>query len=46
MPILVGRLELQLCSGKETDLEKAFAKKTDELFNSMKKLIYFHYAIY
>ena len=41
MPIVVGWLELQLCHGKETDLEKAFAKKTDELFNSMKKLNFF-----
>lgn len=41
LPIVVGWLELQLCHGKETEQEKAFAKKTIELFNSLKKFNFF-----
>ncbi len=37
LPIVVGWLELQLCHGRETDREKAFARKTEEVFAYIKK---------
>jgi len=41
MPIVVGWLEMQLCHGRETEQERAFAAKTDEVLNSMRKLNFF-----
>jgi Pyruvate/2-oxoacid:ferredoxin oxidoreductase delta subunit len=38
LPIVVGWLELQLCHGRATTREKEFARKTDDVFKSMKKI--------
>src|SRR6056297_751337 len=38
MPIVVGWFELQLCHGRETAREKAFAEAADRLFNSLRKM--------
>ncbi|MEW5736115.1 MAG: 4Fe-4S binding protein [Thermodesulfobacteriota bacterium] len=35
MPIVVGWLEMQLCHGKETDIEKRFAHGLEGFFNSL-----------
>lgn len=37
LPIVVGWFELQLCHGRETELEKAFARTAGEVFNSLRK---------
>ncbi len=38
LPIVVGWFEMQLCHGRETDQEKAFARAAEDLFNSLGRL--------
>ncbi len=37
LPVVVGWFELQLCHGRETDQEKAFARVATDLFDSLRK---------
>ncbi|MEW6077464.1 MAG: 4Fe-4S binding protein [Thermodesulfobacteriota bacterium] len=38
LPIVVGWFEMQLCHGREGAQEKAFARASEDLFNSLRKL--------
>jgi NAD-dependent dihydropyrimidine dehydrogenase PreA subunit len=38
LPIVVGWFEMQLCHGRETEREKAFARAAEDLFNSLGRL--------